>query len=66
MAKKSVLPNATLVRIAKESGVQRVAGFEIGEVVTKSLRRKFESITKLLKKEKKKTMTKEMLEAALA
>jgi len=66
MAKKSVLPKATIVRIAKESGVKRVEGFEAGEVVTKALRRKFEAIAKLLKKEKKKTMTKEMLEAALA
>ncbi len=66
MAKKTVLPNATVVRIAKESGIPRVAGFGAGEVVTKALRKKFEAIAKLLKKEKKKTLTKELLEAALA
>ena len=32
MAKKSVLPKATIVRIAKESGVKRVEGFEEGRI----------------------------------
>ena len=64
--KGTVLSRAPLVRLMKESGVQRVSGFDVENVVTDSLKRKFKALAKLLKAEKKKTLSKEMLEAALA
>lgn len=64
--KGTVLSRAPLVRLLKESGVERVAGFDLENVVTDALKRKFKALAKLLKAEKKKTLSKEMLEAALA
>ncbi len=65
-AKGTVLSRAPLVRLLKESGVERVAGFELEAVVTEHLKRKFKALAKLLKAQGKKTLSKEMLEAALA
>ena len=64
--KGTVLSRAPLVRLLKESGVERVAGFELEVVVTEALKRKFKALAKLLKAQGKKTLSKEMLEAALA
>ena len=64
--KGTVLSRAPLVRLLKESGVERVAGFDLEVVVTESLKRKFKALAKLLKAQGKKTLSKEMLEAALA
>jgi len=60
------LSTAPLKRIAKEAGVERVAGdADIAAVVEAALKVKFAKAAKVLASMGKKTMTKELLEAVL-